>query len=144
VITPHPLEAARMLSLTSAEVQADRLAAADALSRRHGCVALLKGSGTVVTAPGSVPFINPTGNASLASAGTGDVLAGWLAGLWSQCRLEATHHSGILAAVAAAYAHGLAAERPARGPIRAADLIEEMHAARTNEGFTPPMEPRLP
>ena len=76
VLTPHPLEAARLLSCTVAQVQMDRLAAAQQLSQRWSCVVVLKGAGTVVAAPNETPAINPTGNARLACAGTGDVLAG--------------------------------------------------------------------
>lgn len=79
VLTPHPLEAARLLGQTTAQVQADRRVAAQALADRFQCTVALKGSGTVVAAPGCVPFINPTGNARLATGGTGDVLAGLLA-----------------------------------------------------------------
>ncbi len=77
VITPHPLEAARLLDCTAADVQADRLAAARRLAARFGVVVVLKGSGTVIAgAEGTLPVINLTGNARLATAGTGDVLAG--------------------------------------------------------------------
>jgi hydroxyethylthiazole kinase-like uncharacterized protein yjeF len=78
VLTPHPLEAARLLDMDTAAVMADRLAAAQALSERYQSVCVLKGSGTVIAAPGRTPLINPTGDAALATAGTGDVLAGWL------------------------------------------------------------------
>ncbi|MDO5288793.1 MAG: NAD(P)H-hydrate dehydratase [Pseudomonadota bacterium] len=78
VLTPHPLEAARLLACPAAQVQADRLAAASALAQRFQCTVVLKGSGTVIAAPGQVPRINPTGCARLATAGTGDVLAGLL------------------------------------------------------------------
>lgn len=76
VITPHPLEAARLLGQSTAEVMADRLASAQALSLRYSVVCVLKGSGTVISAAGEVPRINASGNAALATAGTGDVLAG--------------------------------------------------------------------
>lgn len=76
VLTPHPLEAARLLGTTTAAVMSDRLAHADALAQRYRAVVVLKGSGTVVAAPGRQPWINATGNARLATAGTGDVLAG--------------------------------------------------------------------
>jgi ADP-dependent NAD(P)H-hydrate dehydratase / NAD(P)H-hydrate epimerase len=76
VLTPHPLEAARLLGRTAAQVQASRLTAAQELAARFQCVVLLKGSGTVIAAPGQVPAINSTGNALLATPGTGDVLAG--------------------------------------------------------------------
>lgn len=79
VITPHPLEAARLLGCTAADIQADRLASVRQLALRFGAVAVLKGSGTVVSdASGAPPVINPTGNARLATAGTGDVLAGMI------------------------------------------------------------------
>jgi NAD(P)H-hydrate repair Nnr-like enzyme with NAD(P)H-hydrate dehydratase domain len=78
VLTPHPLEAARLLGATSAQVQQGRLRAAAELAQRFACTVVLKGSGTVIATPGQVPRINPTGNARLATAGTGDVLAGLL------------------------------------------------------------------
>lgn len=76
VLTPHPLEAARLLGVHTPQVQADRLSAAEQLSRRFECAVVLKGSGTVIAAPGHTPRINPTGNGLLATGGTGDVLAG--------------------------------------------------------------------
>jgi hydroxyethylthiazole kinase-like uncharacterized protein yjeF len=76
VITPHPLEAARLLATTTASVMADRLAAARALSEKYSVICVLKGSGTVIHAPGETPLINASGNGALATAGTGDVLAG--------------------------------------------------------------------
>jgi hydroxyethylthiazole kinase-like uncharacterized protein yjeF len=76
VLTPHPLEAARLLNCSIAQVQQDRLAAATQLALRFACVVVLKGSGTVIAAPGQLSAINPTGNARLATAGSGDVLAG--------------------------------------------------------------------
>ncbi|HEX7863581.1 MAG TPA: NAD(P)H-hydrate dehydratase, partial [Variovorax sp.] len=79
VITPHPLEAARLLGCTVNEIQADRLAAARELAARFDLVAVLKGSGTVVADTADTPpVINLTGNARLATAGTGDVLAGMI------------------------------------------------------------------
>jgi hydroxyethylthiazole kinase-like uncharacterized protein yjeF len=127
VLTPHPLEAARLLAVKTADVQGDRVAAATRLAVRFGAVVVLKGSGTVIAAPGALPAINPTGNALLATAGTGDVLAGWTAGLWAQ------HGQAFEAAVAAAWQHGHAADTAAaagqRTPLRAADLIEAMRPA---------------
>jgi hydroxyethylthiazole kinase-like uncharacterized protein yjeF len=78
VLTPHPLEAARLLGKSTAQVQAHRLSAAEELAQRFGCTVVLKGSGTVIAAPGHISHINPTGNARLATAGTGDVLAGMI------------------------------------------------------------------
>jgi NAD(P)H-hydrate repair Nnr-like enzyme with NAD(P)H-hydrate dehydratase domain len=67
-----------LLQVTSAQVQADRLRAAQTLARRFCCTVVLKGSGTVIAAPETLARINPTGNARLATAGTGDVLAGMI------------------------------------------------------------------
>ena len=122
VLTPHPLEAARLLGIPTAEVQADRLAAADRLARQFRCCVLLKGSGSIVAAPGRTPSINPTGNASLASAGTGDVLAGWLGGLWAGRPAD----DGFEVAVQAAYEHGAAAPPIATAALRASELIERL------------------
>jgi hydroxyethylthiazole kinase-like uncharacterized protein yjeF len=78
VITPHPLEAARLLQTTTAQVQSDRLKAAGQLVERYRAVVVLKGSGSVIAAQGQTSSINSSGNALLATAGTGDVLAGIL------------------------------------------------------------------
>ena len=123
VLTPHPLEAARLLGVASTDVQADRLRSAQALAERFACVVLLKGSGSIVAAPGRVPHVNPTGNAALATAGTGDVLAGWIGGLWAQ---PGAPDRAFAAAVSAAHSHGAAADSVPAGPLRAADLVEAM------------------
>ena len=117
VLTPHPLEAARLLGCTASHVQADRLHAARELAQRFGCVVVLKGSGTVIASPSHVPFINATGNARLATAGTGDVLAGMIAAQLA-CGKAAEP-----AAAAAVYLHGLAADGwPAGRPLTASAL----------------------
>jgi|CXWL01.1.fsa_nt_gi hydroxyethylthiazole kinase-like uncharacterized protein yjeF len=122
LLTPHPLEAARLLHTHPGEVQRDRLAAAQSLAASLACAVLLKGSGSVVAAAGRIPRINPTGNAALATAGTGDVLAGWAAGLWAQQPQAAPDDI----AAAAAWQHGRAADLHASGPLLAADLIGAM------------------
>ena len=127
VLTPHPLEAARLAGIAAREVQADRLGGAQALAQRFGCVVLLKGSGSVIAAPGRAPSINPTGNAALATAGTGDVLAGWLGGLWAQ---DGDVTRAFEIAAAAAHLHGAAADAADVAPLRAADLVERMLALR--------------
>jgi ADP-dependent NAD(P)H-hydrate dehydratase / NAD(P)H-hydrate epimerase len=76
ILTPHPLEAARLLDTRSASVQADRLAAAQTLADQFGCAVLLKGSGSVVAAPGTLAQINPTGNAAPVTCWP----AGWVDG----------------------------------------------------------------
>lgn len=129
VLTPHPLEAARLLESSTAQVQSDRLCAAQTLADRHACVVVLKGSGSIVAAAGHTPRINATGNASLASAGTGDVLAGWLGGRWAQIAAPGGEADAAFElAVRAVAEHGAAAEPESAGPLRAADLIEALHA----------------
>jgi len=76
VLTPHPLEAARLLNTHTQEVQNNRLAAAQNLMDMFHCTVILKGSGTVIASPGQTPRINHSGNGRLAVGGTGDVLAG--------------------------------------------------------------------
>ncbi len=76
VLTPHPLEAARLLGCSTLQIQADRLLAARSLADKFNATVVLKGSGTIVATPGQVPKINVSGNGLLATGGTGDVLAG--------------------------------------------------------------------
>ncbi|TKC87214.1 NAD(P)H-hydrate dehydratase [Trinickia terrae] len=104
VLTPHPLEAARLIGSSAATVQKDRLAAARALAARFASVAVLKGAGTVIAAPDGRVAINPTGSAALATGGTGDVLGGIIGALLAQ-RLPPYE-----AALAGVYLHGLAAD----------------------------------
>lgn len=110
VLTPHPLEAARLLARTTADVQADRLAIATELARRHACTVVLKGSGTIIAAPGQTPHINPTGNARLATVGTGDVLAG-LIGAHLAAAPVTTHEATLQAASSACWQHGALADQ---------------------------------
>ena len=123
VLTPHPLEAARLLGGTTNSVQADRLVAARSLASRFHAVVVLKGSGTVIASPGELPRIGATGNAALASAGTGDVLAGWLGGRWSADAAMAAFDVATRAVVE----HGAAADPEQPGSLRAADLVEALH-----------------
>jgi hydroxyethylthiazole kinase-like uncharacterized protein yjeF len=131
VLTPHPLEAARLLGLHGAgAIQADRLVHAEALAARFGCVVLLKGSGTVMASPGQATHINASGNARLASAGTGDVLAGWLGGLWAAAQAQAAQPDVLCIARAAAWLHGRAAEQGQDcAPLTASHLLSALMRA---------------
>jgi hydroxyethylthiazole kinase-like uncharacterized protein yjeF len=104
ILTPHPAEAARLLGTTTDAVQADRLAAAIELARRCHAHVVLKGCGSVVVAPDGKWFINSTGNAGLASGGSGDVLTGMIATLLAQ------HWPATEATLAAVHLHGAAAD----------------------------------
>lgn len=105
VLTPHPLEAARLLACTTAEVMSNRLAAAGKLSHFFGAICVLKGSGTVIAAPDETPCINSSGNPALATAGTGDVLAGWIGAL-----LANGAQAPFRATLNAVFAHGCHAD----------------------------------
>ena len=124
LLTPHPLEAARLLGRDTASLQVDRLAAARELAERLGCTVVLKGSGSVIASPGERPAICASGGPALATAGSGDVLAGWLGGLWAQ-RPGASAHAIACAGVDA---HGRAGE--VEGVLRAGDLIDRPAAQR--------------
>lgn len=103
VLTPHPLEAARLLGTGTPDVQANRLQAARSLADAFAATVVLKGSGSVIAVPGDIPRINSTGNARLAVAGTGDVLAGMIGAALANGRTaadaacEAVWHHGALA-----------------------------------------------
>ena len=108
VLTPHPLEAARLIGSSATAVQANRLDTARQLAEQFNCVVVLKGSGTLVTASGQVAWINPTGNALLATSGTGDVLAGLIGALLAQGQ------NSLDAARSAVFEHGQRADNWAK------------------------------
>lgn len=121
VLTPHSAEAARLLGCSRTEVEADRFGAARKLSDDYACTVVLKGPGTLLAAPGEPLRINPRGSAALATAGTGDVLAGLLGGLL------ALGLAPLDAASVAAWRHGAAGEAmPERGT--ASDLLVALGA----------------
>ena len=110
IITPHPLEAARLLQTSPEEIQNDRLNAAQKLANLFNCTCVLKGSGTITATPAQTPYINSSGNAALATAGSGDVLCGWLAGCWSATHKQQENQPHHLAAQCV-WEHGHAADR---------------------------------
>lgn len=110
VLTPHPAEAARLLAMGTSEVQVDRLSALATLTARARAIVVLKGAGTWIGCRGSTPRLCAAGNPRLATAGTGDVLAGIIAGIWAQQGDRASIDSGLLAAQAAVWLHAQAAE----------------------------------
>jgi len=104
LLTPHPGEAARLLGVTAAEVQADRQGTARRLAERYRAAVALKGAGTLVCGVDGVVWLNRTGNPGMASGGTGDVLAGLAGALWAQGM------AAWQAAAAAVWAHGEAGD----------------------------------
>lgn len=114
VLTPHPAEAARLLGTGTAEVQADRQASAVALAKRYRAHVVLKGAGSVCAFPDERWSVNATGNAGLASGGTGDVLAGMVGALLCQ-GLDAEHALQLAVCLHGAAADSLADQ--GHGPV---------------------------
>ncbi len=104
LLTPHPAEAARLLSVQTDWVQGDRVGAAQQIASEFEAGVVLKGCGSVCAFPEGIWCINTSGNPGLASAGMGDVLAGILGALLGQ---RASAHNALLAGV---HVHGLAAD----------------------------------
>ena len=124
ILTPHPGEAGRLLGVSADEVQRDRLAALDRLLDRYHGTVVLKGAGTLVGAAGRTPGLCERGNPGMATAGTGDVLTGTIAGILGQCRDPWT------AARAGVLVHAMAGDAAARAGERgvlAGDLVRELH-----------------
>lgn len=127
VLTPHPGEMGRLLGISTAEIQQDRVATACRLAADSGAVVLLKGARTVIAEPGGRAFINPTGNNGMGKGGSGDVLTGLIGGLLAQgC-------GALDAACAGAYLHGLAgdlaAERLGMRGMTARDILSAIPEA---------------
>ena len=123
IITPHPAEASRLLGCSTGAVQDDRLRAARDLAKGYRCISVVKGAGTVVC-DGVATTINRTGNPLLATAGTGDVLAGMIGALLAQGYDAAT------SARLGVCMHGAAADALAARGIRhavASDVIGELN-----------------
>jgi ADP-dependent NAD(P)H-hydrate dehydratase / NAD(P)H-hydrate epimerase len=124
ILTPHPGEAGRLLDLSSGAVQADRLAAVDALLERYGGTVVLKGAGTLVATAGSVPGLCERGNPGMATPGAGDVLTGAIAGILAQCK------DAALAARVGVWVHAMAGDSAARSGgergLVASDIAHEL------------------
>ncbi|MFM1987841.1 MAG: hypothetical protein RJA99_798 [Pseudomonadota bacterium] len=110
VLTPHPLEAARLLGLGTADVQQDRIGSAHRIAAATGACVVLKGAGTVIALPDGSWRVNASGGPILSVAGTGDVLAGTIAGLLAAGLAPADAASG------GAWLHGAAGDALAADP----------------------------
>jgi NAD(P)H-hydrate epimerase len=102
VLTPHPGEAARLLDITAAQVQADRFAAVQSLVARYGCSAVLKGAGSIVAGPDATPVVIAAGNPGMATGGMGDMLTGVIGAMRAQqlCAFDAAACGVLLHALA--------------------------------------------
>ncbi len=128
IITPHPGEMARLTGKTNAEIGADRIGVAREFATKNQVITVVKGSRTIIAAPTGEVFVNPTGNAGMATAGSGDVLTGLISGLLAQApqtTLEAT--------IAGVYLHGLAGDFAVKNlgqrSLIASDIINHLHQA---------------
>lgn len=124
ILTPHPGEAGRLLDMSTEQIQANRLAALDRLVRQYGGTVVLKGAGTLVGSRDRTPALCERGNPGMASAGTGDVLTGAIAGILAQCR------DNWLAARVGVLVHAMAGDAAARTGERgllASDVARELH-----------------
>lgn len=131
VLTPHPGEAAHLLGETTADIQRDRYQAAQRLQSAYGGSIVLKGSGSILQAPGALPAVCAYGNPGMASAGMGDVLSGVIGGLMAQgFEVAAAAQLGM---VVHARAGDLAAENGQRG-LLASDLYPFVHSLLNPEG----------
>jgi NAD(P)H-hydrate epimerase len=115
ILTPHDGEFARLVNADPANARYDfpegRLAAAEGFAEKYGVAVVLKGFRTLVCLPGESAAVNTTGSPAMAKGGSGDVLAGMLAGLLAQAR---RHGGDVLAAMrTSVYLHGLAGESAA-------------------------------
>ncbi|HEV3009110.1 MAG TPA: NAD(P)H-hydrate dehydratase, partial [Burkholderiales bacterium] len=123
LLTPHPAEAARLLALSTADVQGDRVKAAKILAANLNAHVVLKGAGSILVARDGHWFVNTSGNPGMASAGMGDVLAGILGALLAQ------RYSGESSLVLGVHLHGAAADdlvRQGIGPVglTAGELVD--------------------
>jgi len=128
VITPHPGEAARLLKTTAQQIQKNRVESLRAISRKFGnCWVVLKGQQTLVGRSAGEIFVNPSGNPHLAQGGSGDVLAGFIAGLLAQPALQTDAGKTIRYAV---WQHGAAADK--LQATRANWVVEDLPAELGN------------
>ncbi|MDP4546994.1 NAD(P)H-hydrate dehydratase [Marinobacter sp. MDS2] len=125
VLTPHPGEAARMLGCSVAEIEADRLAAAQKIQKIWGGVVLLKGAGTVIATNANRPVVIAGGNPGMATGGMGDVLSGMLGAFIGQL-LDDIEFASIAAASAHLAAGDRAAERLGYMGLLPTDIIQDL------------------
>jgi len=129
ILTPHPGEMARLTGCTTAEIQAHRIEIARNYAAQHDVYLVLKGHRTLTATPGGLVLVNATGTPAMATAGSGDILTGIIAGLLAQFPHEQTE----IVVVAAVYLHGLSAELAVRATTEltmlATDIVRFLPAA---------------
>ncbi len=128
IVTPHPGEMARLSGKSVAEIQGDRLGAAREFAARHGVITVLKGARTIIASPDGRAFVNTSGNPALAKGGSGDLLAGMIAGLLAQFEAEPLESAALGVWLHGVAADLLAAARDER-TIVAGDLLRAFSGA---------------
>ncbi len=122
ILTPHPGEMSHLIDMSPEEIDRDRVDVASKFATEHGVILVLKGAPTIVAMPGGMVYVNTSGNAGLASGGTGDVLTGIITGLLGQGLLPQD------AALLGVFLHGLAAdiavEELSEQSLMATDLLD--------------------
>jgi ADP-dependent NAD(P)H-hydrate dehydratase / NAD(P)H-hydrate epimerase len=133
IVTPHPGEMSRLTGRPAAEIVVDLIEVAREFATTHRVITVLKGSHTVIASPAGEVYVNPSGNAGMATAGSGDVLTGLVAGLLAQRPSEP-----LQATIAAVYLHGLAGDLAANKlgmrPLIASDIIANLSEAMSQAG----------
>jgi NAD(P)H-hydrate epimerase len=124
VLTPHAGEAARLLGISVADVQADRFAAVRQLQEKYSAVVLLKGPGTLIAGANEIIKVCPYGNPAMATAGMGDILSGLIGGLIAQgCDLQKAAELGCCLHSSAA---DLAVQEYGLRGLTATDLLPQL------------------
>ncbi len=108
-MAPHPGDAARLMGVTTSDIQTDRVGWARRIARETGGICVLKGYRTVTARPDGTAFINSTGNPGMATGGMGDALTGIIAGLVAQ-ELDL-----LDSAILGVFLHGLASDLAVAG-----------------------------
>ena len=128
ILTPHQGEASRILNIPSNEVNMNRYLSVQVLSKKYNAVSVLKGSGTLICDKNGIVYVCPYGNPSMSTAGTGDVLAGMIAGLVAQGHSEI--NSAIIGTILHSYIADILAEKHGELGFVASDLYNLIQVSR--------------
>jgi len=137
ILTPHIGELSRLNRVPTSEIAKDRIRYASEFAKEYNCVLVFKGAPTIISEPGGQTYVNPTGNASMATAGSGDVLTGIIVGLLAQMLMlnkgKDIRKIMVDSACAGVYLHGLtgdlAKEEKGEMGMIAGDMMEQIPAA---------------
>jgi NAD(P)H-hydrate epimerase len=142
ILTPHIGELSRLNGVPASEIEKDKVKYASEFAKEYNCILVFKGAPTIISEPGGQTYVNPTGNAGMATAGSGDVLTGIIVGLLAQKMMlpsrsrqesEDIHKIMLDSALAGVYVHGLtgdlAKEEKGEMGMIAGDMMEKTPTA---------------